>query len=77
MEIEFEIGDKIYWKPRYKTYLVTEKNTERYTLKREYDEKNILVNLDIEDQGVASGQFMVFYNDMNKVIGSGIMELTH
>ncbi len=46
VEIEFEIGDKIYWKPRYKTYLVTEKNTERYTLKHEYDEKNILGQVD-------------------------------
>lgn len=35
---EFEIGDLIYWEQQNKTYTVTGKNTEQYTLIREYDE---------------------------------------
>lgn len=40
VETEFEINDRIYWKPQNKTYLVTGIDTEHYELTHEYDETN-------------------------------------
>ncbi len=50
IESEFEVGDKIYWKPQCKTYLVIEKNAERYILNREYDETNRLGQVDHQEE---------------------------
>jgi len=40
-----------------------------------YNENTIVVSLEDADQGIASGQFMVFYDFFKKCIGSGIMEV--
>lgn len=50
IESEFEVGDKIYWEPQCKTYLVIEKNAERYILNREYDETNRLGQVDHQEE---------------------------
>jgi tRNA (5-methylaminomethyl-2-thiouridylate)-methyltransferase len=40
-----------------------------------YNKHSILVVLQNEDQGIASGQCMVFYDSFKKCIGAGIMEI--
>lgn len=40
-----------------------------------YNNNTVLVELQKEDQGIANGQFMVFYDADKNCIGSGIMEI--
>jgi tRNA-specific 2-thiouridylase len=51
------------------------KNTNKIKIINVFDDNNILCILENEDQGIADGQFMVFYDTNENCIGSGIMEV--